>query len=361
LSSILYYITGHGFGHTVRSVQVLRSLKGARPELSLEVRSTAPEWLIEHPRFRVAYSPCSLDVGMIQRDSLEMDLDETLRACQMLDRQAEELVKEETNFIRQQKIKLILGDIPALCFEVASRATVPSIAIANFTWSWIYRRYAADYPGFSPVIEQMESFYTKATLALDLPYSVGMDIFPERQAIPWISRVSALTKQEARSRFALPQLATIVLLSFGGIGLDRLHWDALKRAKDLAFVATGNVASTDGNLFRLPDEQSNYEDLVRAVDVIVSKPGYGIVADSLSHRVPLLYTERGTFPEYPLLVEALNDNGTAAFIPQKELLAGNIGPYVTALLGRESRWCDIRLDGANVAAEKVLAVLDRYT
>ena len=35
----------------------------------------------------------------------------------------------------------------------------------------------------------------------------------------------------------------------------------------------------------LPEAQRKYEDLVRAVDVVVTKPGYGIVADVISHQV----------------------------------------------------------------------------
>ena len=78
--------------------------------------------------------------------------------------------------------------------------------------------------------------------------------------------------------------------------------------------------------------QSQYEDLVCAVDAIVTKPGYGIVADVLGHHLPILYTDRGEFAEYPKLVEALHDCATCEYIPQQELLAGNLAPYLTRLL-----------------------------
>ena len=76
----------------------------------------------------------------------------------------------------------------------------------------------------------------------------------------------------------------------------------------------------------LPEAQRNYEDLVRAVDVVVTKPGYGIVADVISHQVRILYTERGEFAEYPHLVQALDECATAEFIPQEQLLSGNMDP-----------------------------------
>ena len=115
---------------------------------------------------------------------------------------------------------------------------------------------------------------------------------------------------------------------------------------------------SQGNLLALSDAQQRYEDLLRGVDAIITKPGYGIVADVISHHVPVLYTDRGEFPEYPRLVEALQDCATAEYIPQSELLAGNVGSYLERLLSKEPNWPSIPLDGADVAAQEILRLLD---
>jgi UDP-N-acetylglucosamine:LPS N-acetylglucosamine transferase len=108
----------------------------------------------------------------------------------------------------------------------------------------------------------------------------------------------------------------------------------------------------------LSDKQRHYENLLRAVDVLVTKPGYGIVADVLTQKVPILYTDRGEFPEYPYLVQALTECATAKYIPQDELLSGNIATYVSGLLRQPRYWPDVALDGAKVAAQKLLELLD---
>ena len=41
-------------------------------------------------------------------------------------------------------------------------------------------------------------------------------------------------------------------------------------------------------------------DLLAASDVVLSKVGYGIVADCIANRIPLLYTHRGRFVEQDL-------------------------------------------------------------
>jgi L-arabinokinase len=287
-----------------------------------------------------------------------MDHSETLKACQHLHESIPQIVDQEINFINNNQIQIIVGDIPPLCFEIARRTKIPSIAITNFTWNFIYLTYVQEYPGFLPLIAEMERFYGQATLALTLPYSCQMDVFPRREAIPWITRVSPLTKDEAREKFALPRSAVIVLLSFGGLGLDRLLWEELRMLSGYYFVATGEAMMENGNLRIFPDAQRSYADLVRASDVIVTKPGYGIVADAIAHQVPILYTDRGEFAEYPMLVKALHECAIAEFIPQADLLAGKLAPYLERVLNKPRNASCVVIDGAKVAAKKILSLLD---
>lgn len=358
MRSILYYITGHGYGHAVRSNQVIRALKRAAADLQIHVRTAAPEWLFHDAACPVRYTDQPIDVGLIQPNSLQMDLRATFQACRDLHSGSQRLVEQEIRFIKEQKIDLILGDIPPLCFEIAARADRPSVAITNFTWDTIYRAYTAEQPEFAALIKDMKQFYSKACLALTLPYPCDMSMFEKRQAIPWITRVSKSTREQARRRFGLPTTGTVVLLSFGGLGLETLPWHKLRELSDFFFVTTGTVKKAPGNLLVLADTQRRYEDLLRAVDVIVTKPGYGIVADVLSHQLPILYTDRGEFPEYPLLVQALNELATAEHIPQVALLAGDLRPYLEKILAKPHHWPAIPLDGATVAADEVLALLD---
>jgi hypothetical protein len=358
LSAILYYITGHGYGHAIRSNEVIRQLLEARSDLQIHVRTTAPDWLFSDPFSRVTVSHQSIDVGVIQRDSLQPDLGATLRACEILHADFPRLKRQETAFIQDHHIGLIAGDIPPLGFEIAAQAGIPSVALANFTWNWIYRGYIGRYPGFSAVIDEMESCYRKATLALTLPYSCDMSVFSRQEPIPWIARVSGLTKDEAREKFHLPKSALIALVTFGGLGLPRFPWHKLKEIREIFFVATGAVQNRDANLLILPDAQPRYEDLLRGVDLIVTKPGYGIVADIIAHQLPVLYTDLGDFPEYPFLLRALSDLATAEYVPQQDLLSGTITAALNRLLVKEPNWPAVSLDGARVAAGRILELLD---
>lgn len=351
MTSIVYYISGHGYGHAVRSSQVIEAVKKAAPELDVHVRTSAPSWLFPP----IAYSHAVIDVGIVQNDSLVMDIAASLKACQRLQQNAQAIIANELAYIARNEVGLVIGDIPPLCFEIAARAKLPSIAITNFTWDFVYRAYVDQFPDFRALAAEMERYYSQATLALVLPYSCNLDVFPRREEIPWIARVSALTRDEAREKFALPQAAVIVLLSFGGLGLERLPWQEFAKRSPFYFVTSGDALRQNGNLCIVPDARRDYADLIRTADVIVTKPGYGIVADAIAHDVPVLYTDRGEFAEHAKLVEALEACTTAAFIPQADLLAGKLAPHVSRILERERKQTPVPLNGAAIAAERILS------
>jgi hypothetical protein len=61
--------------------------------------------------------------------------------------------------------------------------------------------------------------------------------------------------------------------------------------------------------------------------VVLTKPGYGIVSDAIGARTRIVYTERGDFPEYPVLVREMTRYVPAAHVSNQELFAGRLrGP-----------------------------------
>ncbi len=66
-----------------------------------------------------------------------------------------------------------------------------------------------------------------------------------------------------------------------------------------------------------------YEDVVAAVDVVVTKPGYGIISECLANDTALLYTDRGHFIEYDVLVREMPRHVRCAYLPQAEILRGH--------------------------------------
>jgi L-arabinokinase len=105
-------------------------------------------------------------------------------------------------------------------------------------------------------------------------------------------------------------------------------------------------------------QRIRYEDLVGAVDVVASKPGYGIISECAANGTALLYTDRGRFCEYEVLVREMPRYLESAFIGQEDLRAGRWRDAVADLLGRPRR-AAVPADGAAMAAAWLSDWLDR--
>ena len=122
------------------------------------------------------------------------------------------------------------------------------------------------------------------------------------------------------------------------------------------------MSSVDGSLVHVSDRQIcqagyRYEDLVRAADVVVTKPGYGIVAEAIANDTAILYTSRGRFAEYDVLVQNMPRFVRCRFIDQADLLAGRWRGHLDRLLDQPPPAEVAVTDGAQVASGVILDYL----
>ncbi|HEV3484684.1 MAG TPA: hypothetical protein VG106_04710, partial [Vicinamibacterales bacterium] len=102
-----------------------------------------------------------------------------------------------------------------------------------------------------------------------------------------------------------------------------------------------------------------YEDLVAAVDVVATKPGYGIISECVANRTAILYTSRGRFVEYDVLVAEMPRYLRCQFIPIDDLLKGRWRAALDRLFARPTAPERAATDGADVAARMVLEMVKR--
>jgi hypothetical protein len=354
---VALYVTGHGFGHAVRCAQVARAL--VRRGAEVLVRSEAPLWLFPGEVHALpAPEGAPVDVGVAQHGGLELDIAETRRRWTVFARDFDAHASREAASLRQAHVDVVLGDVPPLAFAAAARARVPGWALANFGWDWIY----AVWPDFEPIVERIRAAYAQADSLLRLPlHSPADDAFPafrHVQDVPLIARLASRSRAEVRADLGVPTDRRLVLLSFGGFHASGLDLDALGEWRDYLFLLTPPLTATrrslPANVLTLADRQDDYVSLLAACDAVVTKPGYGIVADCLANRVPVVYTDRGPFREYEVLADALERLGRACYAPRADILAGHLGPHLDRLLGLSTAWSDQPLDGAERVADVLL-------
>jgi L-arabinokinase len=157
----------------------------------------------------------------------------------------------------------------------------------------------------------------------------------------------------------------LALLSFGGYGLNELNladvdctaeWDlgvADRSMNDtrIASMPFVHVVSED----RLAAD-FRYEDLVACADAVITKPGFGIIGECATAGTPMVYTSRGDFREYDVLVEEMPKVLRCAFISQSDLFGGRWQHALQSAVSQPAppqRWPPT---GARVAAETIARI-----
>jgi len=369
--TIVFYVSGHGFGHASREIEIIDALLARRPDLRVIVRTSARRWLFDltlrHP---VELQELECDTGIVQVDSLRLDEAESIRRAAAFHRDLGARAASEVQFLERAGASLVVGDIPPLAFAAADAACLPSIAISNFTWDWIYEGYADHVDCVPDLLPAIRDAYRKARLTLRLPMWGGFASMADDliRDIPFVARRSSRTRDEVCRALGLPYDRRLVLLSFGGFGLRDFDLGALSSLPGYVVISTGQVGATaraatlSPHLIEIDEKRLygagyRYEDLVAASDVVVTKPGYGIIAECAANGAAVLYTSRGHFVEYDVLVGAMPRFVRSRFIPQSELFAGQWAPHLDALLAQPPPPGRSAVNGADVAADIVLEQL----
>jgi hypothetical protein len=373
--SIVFYISGHGLGHASRTIEVINAMLARRPETRVGVRTSAPRWLFDlSVKGKVQFSTLECDTGVVQVDALTLDEADSIRRAAAFHSDLVTRAASETRVLRELGAGLIVGDIPPLAFAVGASAGIASIGLGNFTWDWVY----ADYPRvrLAPsLLPAIRGAYAKASMALRLPMWGGFESFSNVKDIPFIARHASKTREEVAKILKLPTEKPFVLASFGGYGLQSLDTETLSKFKKYTVLQTANVplsrartaaALTDkkGSLITINEEGMydagvRYEDLVGAAEAVVTKPGYGIISEAIANDAALLYTSRGHFPEYDVLVEEMPKYVRNAFITPDDLFAGKWESHIDKLLAQPKIKKKPETNGADVAAEILLKALDK--
>ena len=353
---IAYYVTAHGYGHGVRSCDVLGALLAAHPGTKITVTTDLPESFLRSRLpcvdGRLAVRPGAFDVGMVQQDSIRVDVPATLDEALELLAEREKLIDYEAEMLRGEGADLVVADIPAIPLEAAAEAGVPAVAVGNFSWDWIYSPFVARDPRWRPVIRTFETGYRKAKLLLKLPFSPAMSVFPKQVDVPLLAKPGRSRREELAKMTGADSAKRWALLSF-----TTLDWNeaALREVETLEEHEFFTVKPLDWpgrqNIHAVDRMTIGFSDVLATCDAVVSKPGYGILSDCAANAKPLVYAEREDFIEYPLLERELKRYLKNVHVPAADLYAGRLGAALAAVASAPDPAEALSGGGAEKAAE----------
>ncbi len=351
-----FYISGHGFGHAARQQAIIRRLSDAGA--TIHVKTPTPQKFFDFPN--VVYHNQRYDIGLIQPDSLTVDVEATFQWYREFLKNQPELVAQEVAFTQAQEVDLIVSDMPPIAFEIADAAGIPSVACTHFTWDWIYGQYLPEYDHHADIVDALRATYNKATLALQMPFAHEFDMFNTIEEIPLVINQPTKTTDVVRAEFEVPADHKVCLLSMGGMTWGDNDVSALRKITGWTFWVMPDMWEHVSDLDycrMIPVDTPDYQNLIASADVLVGKAGWSTVAEVIAHQTPMLYTLRDGYSENTLLQQALQQYANCRYIKKSAFQTGAWVAYLDELVNQDFNWTSIPTDGAKVAAERLLGMI----
>jgi hypothetical protein len=184
--------------------------------------------------------------------------------------------------------------------------------------------------------------------------------------VPFVARHARYDRERVRETLDLPPDRMLVLSSFGGYGVNGLDVTRLDCLDDYGVVLTHRTVSdridapkgihqvSEADLY---GSGLHYEDLVAACDVVATKPGYGIIAECIANRTGILYTSRGRFVEYDVMVREMPRFLRCGHIDHDDLFSGRWRDALEGIVHAPPPPEAPRTDGAVVVAQRINAAI----
>ncbi len=319
---VLYIaITSHGFGHAVRTASVAAAIQRLCPDILLILVTTIPRWLLEsYIPGDFIHRPRAFDVGVIQTDSLTMDKEVTLTKLQQIRSNARSIIASEVDFIRNNRVGLILADIPPLAVGIAKAADIPCWMMSNFGWDFIYRDWGGE---FAEIADWISEYYGKCDRLFRLPLHEPMTAFTHITDVGLTGGSPGYSTDQLRKNFDLksPEFKT-ALLTFGGLGLEQIPYHNLSRFPNWQFITFDSQAPDLPNLLKIKGHDYRPVDFMPLCARVISKPGYSTFAEALRLDIPISSVTRSGFAEAAILIEGVQDYGHHQILTPTEFFHG---------------------------------------
>ncbi len=322
MRKIVYYISDVGWGHTTRSVALIRKLlaeldslkvvvrnRSALPLLKLELSGTGVE-IVENPHSLEPMWPRSYPFEKKEvREQLEAWMDSW-----------ENYVEEEKNFLKKEKPTLVISDISPVPFEAAHELSIPCVAVSNLNWWDEYLFILDDEELLVPIKEA----YHKATWCFLLPLESENRAFRLIERVPLLAREIPSEKvrdirRNLRRTYQPEIIATVNTGTFyeAKRNLLKAIEEASRRAKIL-WIARKGTRMPESALVHYIGPDEPFHCYIAASDFIVSKYGYGTVSEAVLSMVPMLLLYRPEVLEDSLATEELVQSGWALRVSMAE-------------------------------------------
>lgn len=257
------------------------------------------------------------------RDAITLDFERTLAELSDYHQQADAEIAHLRQLMAESHVAVVLSDVGYFPLVAAKALGIPGIVFCSLNWADILQAYVHRYPALQDIIRDITRWYAASTVFLTPAPSMPMPNIRNIVAVGPVARGGAAANLTA----VLGVSATMKcgLVSLGGLPypLDFSRWP---RVDGWVWLVTGVTSSDRPDVIPLSSVPLSYVDILVNADLLLTKPGYGSIAEAGCAGIPVACLPRPDWPEtdalltwlrqkVPVLMVAENDLQTGACLP----------------------------------------------
>jgi uncharacterized protein (TIGR00661 family) len=321
--NICFYISDYGYGHASRDIAVIRRILSEYNDVKVYIKTEGPFNFVRQslPQKNVEVMQTKNDIGIaFKGNSVIVDRERTKKMLDEWLASWNEYIHTEKRFCKAHNINLILSDITPQPFIVADELDIPSIAISNFTWHYIFYNLFGDISA----TEQIKEAYQHADLALALPFNEEMNLFKEIKEISLVSREITRDKFDMRRNCGISGDEVLVYLGVGR-SFDSSFLSNVKEvdSQNVKYLVSSNAELPVEDAFRIPTNETETQNYIAMCDLVVSKTGYSTASEAIRAKVPMFMFKREGYKEDELIANAVEELDIGRQISEMSFLDGD--------------------------------------
>ena len=321
--NLCFYLSDHGFGHIARNLPIVAEAVRQTDGLVYLVcgakhldfaRANLQEMLVPEQLDRVRCRAEHTDIGLLlQPGTLLVDVPALTKACEDYLACLPERAAQEAAWLRKHDIAAALCDMPLWSISACEQAGVPLLYLGNFTWTELYREFLPE-----PIWRAYAAEYAK--IRYGMLYALH-----DREMLEFLPRAE-LTETSLVARPIHPDRIEAIRrrhpcpIVFVALGMSARFTRPISMEGVKAHVyTTEGVPLTGSNVTVVPYSTLNTQDYVAAADYVVTKAGWGTVAECLLSCKPMGLFARDSVLEDRTTIRLLEGQGLAVKITYEQL------------------------------------------
>ncbi|MBK6999722.1 MAG: hypothetical protein IPH35_07085 [Rhodoferax sp.] len=324
---LLVDISAHGLGHLAQTAPVIAALCAEVPGLELTVRSALPlHQLKKRIGVRFAHIQEARDFGFVMHSAVDVDLKASARAYREFHHDWPQKVAAESHWLNVHRVDAVLSNVAYLPLAGAAKAGIAAASLCSLNWADVFFHYFgpsfANAPWAQEIHAQMLDAYKGAECFLRPTPGLPMRDMERLYEIGPIAHLGRRNRAIVSEKLGIAHDLRWVLLAMGGMEF-RLPIESWEPVQGVVWLVPSAWGIVRPDVCSFEHQELAFSDILASVDAVVTKPGYGTFVEAACAGVPILYVERGDWPETTPFATWLAQHARSRELSRERVMGGD--------------------------------------